>query len=50
VGRHVTKLLRWRRRRQRAKSQELPADDLEERKDLLKRIAAGIAANKPPHW
>jgi len=50
MGRHVAKLLHWKRRRQRAKSKELPVDDLEQRKDLLKRIAAGTATNTPPHW
>jgi hypothetical protein len=50
MGRHLTKLFSRRRERRQAKSKEQPLDDLEQRKDLLKRIAAGIAANKPPRW
>jgi hypothetical protein len=50
MSRHLKTVLGWRRERRRARLNERLPDDLEQRKDLLKRVAAGIAANKPPRW
>jgi hypothetical protein len=48
--RSVNTFLGGRRKRRREKRNEQQLDDLEQRKDLLKRIAAGTATNTPPHW
>jgi hypothetical protein len=51
LGLHSVKVfLAGRRERRREKRAEQRLDDLEQRKELLKLIAAGQAANKPPHW
>ena len=42
--------LAGRRERREQKREDERLDDLEQRKDFLKRIAAGFAMNKPPHW
>ena len=51
LGQHSVKaFFAGRRQRRKQKREDEQIDDLEQQKDLLKRIAAGFAMNKPPHW